>query len=148
MSTIVGTATDRVDGRRKVTGGARYAADYPLAELAFAIPVVSTIGKGRVLSLYSSVAETAPGVLAIITRENCPTLYRTSNDFGSWTKMGEARLPFEDDLVHYAGQYLAIVVADTLERAIAAAVMITVRYTEEKPAVETSDALNTSYVPK
>jgi xanthine dehydrogenase YagR molybdenum-binding subunit len=148
MSAVIGSPLDRVEGKRKVTGDARYAADFPISHVAYCVPVVSTIASGRIKSIDSMPAKQSPGVLAIITRENCPRINRTSNDFGSWTKMGEARLPFEDDVVHYAGQYVALVVAITLEQAIAAASLVRVEYEERTPAVEIDDALEAIYVPK
>ena len=60
-------AMDRVDGRLKVTGAAKYAADYTAEHLAYGIPVVSTIANGRVLKIDSSRAEQLPGVSAVIT---------------------------------------------------------------------------------
>src|SRR5439155_20724442 len=78
----------------------------------------------------------APGVLAIITRANAPRLYKPKIDFGSATKLGEARGLFEDDRIHYAGQYLALVVADSLERAITAASLVRVEAEEEAPVLD------------
>jgi xanthine dehydrogenase YagR molybdenum-binding subunit len=144
---VLGKPVSRVDGRLKVTGGAKYAADHNPESLAYGVPVVSTIARGTVRAIDSSRAEKAPGFLAFISRENAPPIKPTQNDFGSWTKLGEARLPFADDRVHYAGQYLALVVADTLERATAAAALVDVTYDEESPVVDTADALNTLFVP-
>ena len=122
MSTV-GTAIDRVEGRLKVTGAARYTADYAPEHLTYGAPVVSAVAKGRVIGIRTKPAESSPGVIAVLTRDNSPRLQRTTNDFGAWTKLGEARVLFEDDLVHYAGQYLALVVAETLEQATAAAAL-------------------------
>src|SRR5437868_124344 len=115
MSPVVGTPVDRVDGRLKVTGAARYAADHSPRNLAHGALVVSALAKGRVSGIDTRDAERAPGVIAVITRENSPRVQPTANDFDSWTKLGESRLLFEDDVVYYAGQYLALVVAETLE---------------------------------
>src|SRR5205823_4588574 len=115
--------------------------------LTYVIPIVSTIARGSVKAIDSSRAEGQPGFLACISRRNAPELKPTANDFGSWTKLGEARLLFADDRVHYAGQYLALVVADTLERATAAAALVDVTYEEEQGVIETADALNTLFVP-
>src|SRR5262245_37557255 len=144
---VVGRPVDRVDGRLKVTGGAKYAADHSAADLAYGDPVVSTIARGRILGIDARRAEEQPGFLAILKRENTEPLRTTANDFGSWTKLGEARLLFADDRVYYAGQYVALVVADTLERAIAAAALVEVTYEKERPVVSTEDALGTSFVP-
>src|SRR5438874_2394 len=145
---IVGTAIDRVDGRLKVTGAARYAADHTADRLAYGAPVVSALAKGRVIGIKTKAAESAPGVIAVLTRDNTPRLQRTTNDFGAWTKLGEARVLFEDDLVHYAGQDLALVVAETLEEATAAATLVEVECEEQSPAIDIQDALDTIFEPK
>src|SRR5882724_7945505 len=132
---LVGQPMDRVDGPLKITGAAKYAADYPLEGMAYGIPVQSAIAKGRVVRIDEAAASKAPGVLAIITRANLPKLHQPANDFGSSTKLGESRPIFADDQVHYAGQYLALVVADSLERAMAAARLVRVEVEEEQPAV-------------
>jgi xanthine dehydrogenase YagR molybdenum-binding subunit len=144
---VLGKPVSRVDGRLKVTGGAKYASDHTPAGRAYGVPVVSTIARGAVRAIDSSRAEAQPGFLAFISRRNLPEIKPTANDFGSWTKLGEARLLFADDRVHYAGQYLALVVADTLERATAAAALVDVRYEEEPCVVDTEDALETLFVP-
>jgi xanthine dehydrogenase YagR molybdenum-binding subunit len=144
---VLGRPVDRVDGRLKVTGDAKYAADYSTADLAYGVPVVSTIARGRILSIDARRAEEEPGFLAILKRDNIEPVRPTANDFGSWTKLGEARLLFADDRIYYAGQYVALVVADTLERAIAAAALVEVRYEEERPLISTEDALANRFVP-
>jgi xanthine dehydrogenase YagR molybdenum-binding subunit len=126
---------DRVDGPLKITGGAKYAADYAIEGMAYGIPVQSAIAKGRVIRVDEAAASKAPGVLAIITRANAPKLHQAANDFGTSTKLGESRPIFADDQIHYAGQYLALVVADSLERAIAAARLVHVEVVEERPAM-------------
>jgi xanthine dehydrogenase YagR molybdenum-binding subunit len=139
---------DRVDGRLKVTGGARYAADYAASGLLYGIPVVSTIAKGRIRAMNTACAEAAPGVVAVISRRNAPKLKKVANDFGSWTKLGEARLLFADDNIHYVGQYVALVVADTLEHGIAAAPLVEITYEEREPVIDSDRAMDTLFVPK
>src|SRR3954469_24610209 len=70
----VGAPLDRVDGRLKVTGGARYAAEFPTANLAHAAIVASTVPVGRITSIDTKAAEAAPGVLRVITHLNAPKL--------------------------------------------------------------------------
>src|SRR5258708_4325262 len=136
MTSVIGQPIDRVDGRLKITGGAKYAADYTVDQIAHGVPVQSSIARGRVVTIDTSAAERSPGVLAVITRSNAPTLRKPKNDFGSATKLGEARGLFEDDRIHYAGQYLALVVADSLEQAVAAASLVRVEVDEEAPVLE------------
>src|SRR6476646_1261970 len=75
---IVGTPISRVDGRAKVTGAAKYAADYPVQNLAHAVLVGSMIARGRVTGIDVAAAEGAPGVLAVITHEDQPVMHRVS----------------------------------------------------------------------
>src|SRR5437667_11613450 len=117
MSTSLGGSISRKDGRLKVTGRAAFAADHPIAGVRHAVAIQSTIAKGRITGIDTSLAEKAPGVLAIIHHGNAPTLHRAENDFMSATKPGEGRVVFEDDRVHYSGQYVALVIAETLEQA-------------------------------
>src|SRR6201995_3530740 len=69
---LVGTGIDRVDGRKKVTGGATYAAEVQVANVAHAVIVGSTIGRGRITAIETHAAEAAPGVLAVVTHLNAP----------------------------------------------------------------------------
>src|SRR5438105_7239 len=77
MNTAVGKPTDRVDGRLKVTGQARYAAEYPVENVAHAYLVQSTVSKGRITNLDTREAEAAPGVLAVLTHRNAPAMKET-----------------------------------------------------------------------
>src|SRR5690242_348231 len=73
-STYVGRPMDRIDGRLKVTGAARYAAEFEVPEITHAVLVQSTIARGRVTAIDASAAERAPGVLAVITFQNMPSM--------------------------------------------------------------------------
>jgi xanthine dehydrogenase YagR molybdenum-binding subunit len=148
MSTaVVGSSISRKDGALKVTGQARYAADHPLEHVAHAVAVCSTIGNGRVSRSDSSAAERAPGFLAIIHHGNAPKLFRPVNNFNSASKPGEIRVVFEDDRVHYAGQYIAVVVAETLQQAQHAAELVQVTYETWPPVINTDNAMDTVYDP-
>jgi xanthine dehydrogenase YagR molybdenum-binding subunit len=144
MSTaVVGSSVSRKDGALKVTGQARYAGDHPLQNVAHAVAICSTIGNGRVSRIDSSAAERAPGFLAIIHHGNAPQLFRPVNNFESASKLGEIRVVFEDDRVHYAGQYVAVVVAEILQQAQRAAELVQVTYETRPPAIDIDQALDT-----
>jgi len=143
----VGKPLDRVDGRRKITGQAAYAAEARHPSLAHAVVVQSTIASGRILAIDSAAARRAPGVLAVLTHENAPKLAMPKPG-GGQGKLGEERMPLADAVVHYAGQHVAVVVADTLEQAQHAASLVRVRYREEKPVLEVTDAMASVYFPK
>src|SRR5439155_11050470 len=78
-------------------------------------------------------ARKAPGVVAIVTHENMPRLKQPGSDFIRGGMLNEDRLPLADDRIHYAGQYLAVVVAETPEQARYAASLVKVAYGDEEP---------------
>ncbi len=147
MTTAIGSPVSRKDGTLKITGQARYAADHPIKNVTHAVALMSTIARGRISSIDSAAAEKAPGFLAIIHHGNAPKLYRSTNDFMSATKPGEVRVVFEDDRVYYAGQYVAVVVAETLQQAQFAASLVKIKYEALPPVVEIENATSTLYDP-
>lgn len=146
-SSIIGTPHKRVDGRLKVTGAARYAADHPFPNLAYAYGVYSTIASGRIVSIDDQKARAMPGVLAVLHHGNFSQLHRTPdvamtyNGVLTAAKVDERRTPFEDDLVSYPGQFVALVVAETFEQARTAALYVHVEYTETPAIKNLADAL-------
>jgi xanthine dehydrogenase YagR molybdenum-binding subunit len=135
MSTsIIGASLTRVDGPLKVTGAARYAVDHPLDNMAFGVPVASTVGSARIAGIDTSEAMRLPGVLAILHHGNTDPLFRPAGRFEQYSRAGEVRPPFEDDQVYYYGQFVALVVANTLEQAQAAAARVRVDY-QARPSV-------------
>ena len=138
-STIIGTDVTRVDGFLKVTGGARYGVDYKFENMAWGVGVSSTIGAGKITKIDSSAAEKMLGVLAVLHHGNAQKLYRAANVFEQSSRPGESRPPFEDDGVYYYGQFVALVVADTFERAQAAATSVKVEYNAHTPDISNDD---------
>jgi xanthine dehydrogenase YagR molybdenum-binding subunit len=120
---VVGQPLDRIDGPKKVTGTAPYAYEHNLDEITYAFPVQSTIAKGRIVSVDASAAQAIPGVITVLTHENAPQLKPQNN----------AELAvLQSNAVAYRGQFVAVVVAETLEVARQAAEAVVVRY-EEQP---------------
>jgi xanthine dehydrogenase YagR molybdenum-binding subunit len=139
----VGAPLDRVDGRLKVTGGARYAAEFPTANLAHAAIVTSTVPVGRIASIDTAAAEAAPGVIRVLTHRNTPKVGKASGML-----VTKALTLMQDDRVHYNGQPIALVVADTLERATDAASLVRVRYDgTTKPTLDMQAKKSTGYAP-
>jgi xanthine dehydrogenase YagR molybdenum-binding subunit len=133
----IGRDTRRVDGPLKVTGRAQYSSDFHFPGLLYAVPVEATIAKGKVIKLDTTAAERMPGVRAIFHRENIGKIFRSTQGQGFEGISDERRPPFEDDIVRYYGQYVALAAADTFESAKAAADAVRVTYAREKPNVET-----------
>ncbi|HET6977249.1 MAG TPA: xanthine dehydrogenase family protein molybdopterin-binding subunit [Pyrinomonadaceae bacterium] len=133
----VGRDTPRVDGPRKVSGVAQYTSDFHFPGMLYAIPVEATIANGRLLKLDTSAAEKMPGVRAILHRENIGPIFRSVFEAPFGGICVERRPPFEDDVIRYYGQYIALAVADTFESAKAAADAVRATYAKEKPNVDT-----------
>jgi xanthine dehydrogenase YagR molybdenum-binding subunit len=133
----IGRDTPRLDGPLKVTGKAQYTSDFQFPEMLYAVPVEATIANGRIRNLDTTVSEKMPGVRAIFHRENIGKISRSVLEPGMEGICEERRPPFEDDVVRYYGQYVALAVADTFETAKAAADAVAVTYDKEKPNVET-----------
>jgi xanthine dehydrogenase YagR molybdenum-binding subunit len=127
-SAIIGASLSRVDGPLKTTGTAKYAADFHPKNLAYAVPVCATIASGKIGSLDASAAEKMPGVVLVLHHGNIGPLFRS----GSGGRNSEARPPFEDEVISYWGQYVAVVVADTFAQAQAGAAAVKVTYVADK----------------
>jgi len=136
-TTPIGRDTLRVDGPAKVTGTAKYTSDFRFPGLLYAVPVEATIANGQVVKLDTAAAQAMRGVRAIFHRENIGKIFRSVKGAGFDAICEERRPPFEDDVVRYYGQYVALAVADTFEAAKAAADAVRVTYKAEKPNVET-----------
>jgi xanthine dehydrogenase YagR molybdenum-binding subunit len=133
---IIGAGVPRIDGALKTTGTARYAVDHDFPNLAHAVAVQSTIGKGRIRRLDASAAEKMPGVLLVLHHGNMEPVFRTFPHQEDGT-ISETRPPFEDDNIYYWGQFVALAVAETLEQARAAANAVRVEYDAEAPDMRT-----------
>jgi xanthine dehydrogenase YagR molybdenum-binding subunit len=136
MSTsVIGEPITRIDGKLKVTGGAKYAADYPIEKLAYGVAVPSTIANGKIARIDSAKAEKMPGVLAVFHHSNFDKLYRPAGAFEELSRPGESRPPFEDENIYYYGQFVALVVANTFQQAQDAAANVHVTYDQKTPLV-------------
>src|SRR6266568_2590264 len=133
----IGRSTPRVDGPVKVSGKAQYTSDFHFPGMLYAVPVEATIANGKVTKLDIVAAEKMPGVRAIFHRENIGKIFRSVQGQGFEGISDERRPPFEDDIVRYYGQYVALAVADTFEAAKAAADAVRVTYAKERPNVDT-----------
>ncbi|MGW0653703.1 xanthine dehydrogenase family protein molybdopterin-binding subunit [Streptomyces umbrinus] len=141
--TSVGTPLVRVDGLLKATGTAEYTADIPVDDLTHAVLLQATIACGRIIEIDVSAAEAAPGVVLVLTHVNAPKLPRMR----AYAKGGNAQqtVPaLQDDRVRFAGETIAMVVAESLQDAQHAATLIRVEYEVQEPAV---GLLGDSYAP-
>src|SRR3546814_5231643 len=138
MSTnaIIGQPLSRVDGPDKVTGGSRYSAEFQIPRLAHAAIVQSTSARGQIRRIDAAAAVAAPGVLLVLSHENAPRLpYNEPKQRAQVDpKSGDQLRVFQDTRIHFNGQPIAVVVAETSEEAQHAASLVQLEY-EEEPAV-------------
>ncbi|GAB2550292.1 xanthine dehydrogenase family protein molybdopterin-binding subunit [Nocardia heshunensis] len=147
---LVGQGFDRIDGRAKVTGAAQYTAEVPLHGLAHAVLVGARIGSGTVLSVDVTAA-LAAGAVAVYTHENLPKVAaippQWPSGFGG-PSPGQTFFPMQDTAIHYYGQPIAVVVADTFDIAQHAAELVTARYDEGHPLIRLADGRHAQYQPE
>lgn len=134
-SSPIGRKTPRVDGPLKVSGTAAYASDFHFPGTLYAVPVPATIASGKLVKLETAGAEEMPGVRAIFHQGNIGKIFRSVQGPGFDGIIDERRPPFEDDVIRYYGQYVALAVADTFEEAKAAADVVGASYDRQPPNV-------------
>ncbi|HWD87402.1 MAG TPA: xanthine dehydrogenase family protein molybdopterin-binding subunit [Mucilaginibacter sp.] len=144
MNPTLGQPVDRVDGKLKVTGGAKYAAEFPVKNLAYGVSIVSTITKGRIKNIDMRAAEKMPGVIGIMTYQNAMQLHFPS---GGGKFAENDLLPLQSDRVLYGGQHVAIAVAETFEQAEHAANLVKIEYEKQPEAINLEKNIGTAYKP-
>src|SRR5256714_7756719 len=114
---VVGQPIDRRDGRLKVTGRARYAAEFDIDNLAHAVLVQSTIASGEIIGFDLADAQAVPGVLTIMPLDNAPGVPRVAPGQSETAGPLVAKPLLQDRLVYYNRQHIALPGADPLGRA-------------------------------
>ena len=155
QTSVIGKPQPRIDGPLKVSGLATYASDFHFPGMLYAVPVEATIANGKIQKLDTAAAEKMPGVRAILHRANIGKISRSVMGKGMEGICVERRPPFEDDVVRYYGQYVALAVAETFEGAKGAADAVRITYDKNKPNVENDlkadddpETVPTSYGPE
>src|SRR4051812_4530805 len=147
----IGPPRSRVDGRLKVTGAAKYAVEVQAPKCAYGWTVESNIAKGKITAVDTRAAQAGPGGLAVLTHLNPPKFQSAPKKEDRGISSGirnEERFPLSDDGVHYAGQYVALVVAETIEQARHAASLVKVTYAPEEPLLTMEAAAKKAEQPK
>ncbi|MFR9787679.1 xanthine dehydrogenase family protein molybdopterin-binding subunit [Streptomyces sp. MB22_4] len=137
--TVLGAPAERLEGRQKVTGAARYAAEHPLPGRAHAWPVPAAVARGRVTEVDTSAARALPGVLAVLTPGDAPRL--ADPEDATLAVLQNPRVP-------HLGWCVALVVAETPETARAASLLVRVHYESEPCDVELTEDHPEAYEPE
>ena len=145
---VIGRPLPRVDGRAKVTGTARYAADFNQPDQVYGVIVSATVGLGRITGIDSAAVSSMPGVLAVVSHLNAPRLAYGPHKGPIDPAIGERLHVLQDDQVLFYGQPVAVVVADTLDQAERAAAALRVTYAADRPVVDPSDPKAQAIVPE
>ncbi len=145
LDPIIGQPINRVDGRLKVTGAARYAAEAPADRMAYAVIAQSTIAKGVIVHMDTRSAETSPGVIAVLTPDNVPRLPQGGRAAVAPPTGGRELSLLQGHTVRYNGEPVAVVIAESLEEATHAASLLKMTYQSEAPVVDFQAALPDAY---
>jgi xanthine dehydrogenase YagR molybdenum-binding subunit len=138
MTAHIGTAASRVDGRAKVTGAAKYAAEFNVPGLVHGVVVTSTIPRGRIRRIDTSAALRIPGIMQVLTHANRPPV---ADDDHAWKdevapEEGSPFRPLYDDTIKFNFQPVALVLAEEWETARFAASLIEIEYEPEPHATD------------
>jgi xanthine dehydrogenase YagR molybdenum-binding subunit len=144
----IGVPTSRVDGRVKVTGTAKYAAEYSLPGLAHGFVITSAIARGRIRQIDARDALAVDGVLDVITHENRPKLASSDDKYHDQVAPpGTPYRPLYDDKIRWSGQPVALVVAESLETARYAASFVQIEYQRDEHVTNVDEERDSAYVP-
>jgi xanthine dehydrogenase YagR molybdenum-binding subunit len=145
MTDDIKNAPNRVDGLAKVTGKAKYIAEFKFANLAYGFFIQSTIAKGKITSIDTTEAERQPGVVKIFSHLNSPRDlkgFETDEDFG---EKSTPFTPLRSGTILFSGQPIAVVVAETIEQARYAASLVKVTYDKQTHSTDLSKVLDKAY---
>ncbi|MGW8190493.1 xanthine dehydrogenase family protein molybdopterin-binding subunit [Sphingomonas hankookensis] len=126
---LIGKPVSRLDGNLKVTGGAAFAAEHRFDGMVYAALAYSTIARGRIAAIDTQAAEAAPGVVLVMTHRNAPRMAKAPMFGSSPSAVGPHDLAiFQDDRIHWNGQPVACVLAETQQQADHAVALLDVTY--------------------
>ena len=146
--TLVGTAQRRVDGHAKVTGGARYAAEFAAADLLHGAVVSGAIAKGKITAIDTTAAEAVAGVVKVYTHLNRPrTAWLDASYRDEVAPPGHPFRALHSERIMFSGQPVALVLARDLETATYAASLVEVSYAAEAPKTDLDLQRGESYDP-
>ncbi|MCA1246450.1 xanthine dehydrogenase family protein molybdopterin-binding subunit [Massilia sp. MS-15] len=144
-----GMPVSRVDGRAKVTGEARYAAEHEAPGLRYGVVVSGTIARGRITAIETGAALAVPGVVEVLTHLNRPKVRSWDLAYKDMTAPGGSPFrPLFSDRIFYSGQPVALVLADSFEAARHAARLVEVRYEREAHETDLLASLDQAYKPR
>ena len=128
MDTMIGNPTVRRDAAVKASGRAMYAADFANENTAYAALTLSPVARGTITHVDVAAAEAVPGVRLVLTHRSLNETLGEEKFAMLGGHMQSSFMPLTSNEVHYAGQIVGMVVADTMEAAEQAARLVNMRY--------------------
>lgn len=153
MPRYIGTEMSRVDGVAKVTGKAKYAAEFRVPNLAYGFIALGSVAKGRIRAIDTREAERAPGVIRVFTHLNAPKLGPKASTEeapprGSQEEPDKSFRALQSDRIYFNAQPVALLVAETYEQARYAARLVNVSYDAEQHVTDTEAVRGRARVPR
>lgn len=144
----IGKPVSRIDGPAKVTGAAKYAAEFRARDLAYGFVVSSPIAKGRIRSIDRSAALATPGVIEVFAHDNRPSVASEHEKYtDEAAPPGSPFRPLFDDEIFYSGQPVALVIAEELEIARYAASLVDIKYETEEAITDFDTQIDKAFEP-
>jgi xanthine dehydrogenase YagR molybdenum-binding subunit len=142
MTRYIGKEMSRVDGIAKVTGKAKYAAEFKVPNLAYGFIVLGTVAKGTIKAIDTREAERLPGVIRVFTHLNAPKLGPKASTEeapprGNQPERDKSFRALQSDRIYFNRQPIALVVAETYEQARYAARVVKATYDAERHVTDT-----------
>ena len=145
----IGKPVSRVDGPAKVTGAAKYAAEFNAPNLAYGFVVSSAIAKGRIKSIDRTAALAVPGVIEVFAHDNRPSVASSHKKYtDEAASPGSPFRPLYDDTILFSGQPIALVVAEEFEIARFAATLVDVEYEAVDAVTDLDTQIDQAYEPR
>ncbi len=139
MDGSIGRPVVRRDAAAKASGAAQYAADFPHAGTAYAALVTSKVARGRITRIDTTAAEAVPGVQMVLTHHSLNEGLGEETFAMKGGHMQSSFMPLTSDEVHYAGQIVSLLIADTQEAAEQAAGLVAVEYVTQHASAAMDD---------
>ena len=139
MDGSIGMPVVRRDAAAKASGAALYAADFPHANPAYAALTLSKVARARITKIDTSAAEAVSGVQLVLTHRSLNETLGEETFAMKGGHMQSSFMPLTSDEVHYAGQIVALVIADTQEAAEEASRKVLVEYATQHASAAMDD---------
>src|SRR5688572_11019346 len=151
MPRYIGKEMSRVDGVAKVTGKAKYAAEFQVPNLAYGFIVLGSVAKGTITSIDTKEAESSPGVVRVFTHLNTPQfgpkLPVEQSPNRATQEQDKSFRALQSNRIFFNMQPIALVIAETYEQARYASRLVKATYNADKHVTDTETVKGAARMP-